>query len=51
MALTRLFFGAAALSMLITAAFGIFTVCGYWLTFFPPAWYRKRVEGASAQRT
>jgi hypothetical protein len=35
-------------SMLVTAAFGIFTVCGYWLTFFPPTWYRLRIERAAA---
>jgi len=33
-----------SISMLITAGFGIATVCLYWLTFFPPAWYRDRVE-------
>lgn len=36
------------LSMLVTAAFGIFTVCGYWLTFFPPAWYRRRVAASAS---
>jgi hypothetical protein len=36
-----------ALSMVITATFGLFTVFGYWITFFPPAWYRHRLEGAS----
>jgi len=36
------------ISMLVTAAFGILTVGGYWLTFFPPAWYRRHVEGAPA---
>jgi hypothetical protein len=30
--------------MLITSACGLFTVCTYWLTFFPPAWYRARIE-------
>ena len=29
-------------SMLVTAASGITTVCIYWLTFFPPLWYRRR---------
>jgi hypothetical protein len=32
-----------SLCMVITAAFGIATVGGYWLTFFPPAWYRARL--------
>jgi hypothetical protein len=37
----------SAVSMLVTAAFGIVTVSCYWLTFFPPRWYRARVEGRS----
>jgi hypothetical protein len=35
-------------SMLVTALFGITTVCIYWLTFFPPAWYRRRFARATA---
>lgn len=30
-------------SMLSTSGFGITTVCIYWLTFFPPDWYRRRL--------
>ncbi|MCP5056291.1 MAG: hypothetical protein GY937_06135 [bacterium] len=33
---------ARSISMLVTSAFGIATICAYWLTFFPPAWYRAR---------
>jgi hypothetical protein len=33
-------------SMLVTSLFGTLTVCGYWLTFFPPRWYRARLEAA-----
>lgn len=33
----------AIVSMLITSAFGLFTVGTYWLTFFPPTWYRARI--------
>lgn len=36
-----------SLCMVITAAFGIATVGGYWLTFFPPAWYRARLAGGA----
>ena len=37
-----------ASAMVVTAGFGIATVCLYWLTFFPPAWYRRRVEARAA---
>ncbi len=37
-----------SVAMIVTACFGISTVCLYWLTFFPPGWYRQRVEGRSA---
>lgn len=37
------------ISLLITSAFGMLTVSGYWLTFFPPEWYRQRIEGAAAR--
>jgi len=37
-----------ALAMLVTACFGVATVSLYWLTFFPPAWYRARVERQAA---
>jgi hypothetical protein len=30
------------LTMIGTSVFGIVTICTYWLTFFPPAWYRAR---------
>lgn len=33
---------ARSISMLVTSAFGIATICAYWLTFFPPGWYRAR---------
>ncbi len=32
---------------IVTAVFGIFTVTLYSLTFFPPRWYRQRVESAA----
>jgi hypothetical protein len=35
--------GIQAASMLATAVFGIATITSYWLAFFPPAWYRKRL--------
>ena len=34
--------GVTSISMLLTSAFGIATICAYWLTFFPPAWYTAR---------
>lgn len=34
----------AAVCMVATAAFGLATIGCYWLTFFPPAWYRARVR-------
>jgi len=37
-----------AVAMLFTGAFGVATVCAYWLTFFPPAWYRRRFAPAAA---
>lgn len=35
--------------MLLTALFGLGAVLLYWLTFFPPAWYRDRIS-RGAQR-
>ncbi|MCG8592450.1 MAG: hypothetical protein MJE66_24425 [Proteobacteria bacterium] len=35
---------ATQLSLVVTAAFGMLTVSLYWLTFFPPRWYRKRLS-------
>lgn len=35
-------------SMLITSAFGLLTVGAYWVTFFPPAWYRARLAASAA---
>ncbi len=37
-----------SISMLFTAAFGIATLCAYWLTFFPPAWYSARFSSRDA---
>ncbi|RLE20413.1 MAG: hypothetical protein DRJ50_10775 [Actinobacteria bacterium] len=34
----------SAVTMLGTAFCGLATVSLYWLTFFPPTWYRKRIE-------
>jgi len=39
---------AVAVATLITGLFGIGTVLCYWLTFFPPDWYRQRIVGARA---
>jgi len=38
----------SAICMLVTGVLGIATVATYWLTFFPPAWYRRQFspEGA-----
>ena len=33
--------------ILITSALGIATVSIYWLTFFPPSWYRRRLASAA----
>jgi hypothetical protein len=33
-------------SMLVTAVLGLVTVSFYWLTFFPPSWYERRVRGS-----
>ena len=38
-------------TMLCTSGFGIATVCTYWLTFFPPAWYQERFHVPSASET
>jgi len=35
-------------TMLLTAGFGTTTVCIYWLTFFPPVWYRRRLERSAS---
>jgi hypothetical protein len=32
--------------MSITGLWGIGAISSYWLTFFPPAWYRARVAAA-----
>jgi hypothetical protein len=40
--------GLTVVSLLVTAVFGIATVSMYWLTFFPPAWYRDRIVSATA---
>jgi hypothetical protein len=37
----------APLAMSITGVFGIGAISSYWLTFFPPAWYRARIAAAS----
>ncbi len=37
-----------SITMLVTACFGIATVSLYWMTFFPPDWYRARVEARAA---
>lgn len=37
-----------AISRLVTAGFGLVTIGAYWLTFFPPAFYRQRVASRSA---
>ena len=34
----------SSFTMVGTSIFGIATICTYWLTFFPPAWYRARFE-------
>ncbi len=31
-------------TMIGTSVFGIVTICTYWLTFFPPDWYRARFQ-------
>jgi hypothetical protein len=36
----------APLAMSITALWGIGAISAYWLTFFPPAWYRARIAAA-----
>ena len=36
------------LCMLATASLGTATVGIYWLTFFPPAWYRARITQAES---
>jgi hypothetical protein len=33
----------APLAMLVTAVWGSGAIASYWLTFFPPAWYRTRL--------
>jgi hypothetical protein len=33
----------APVSMSVTAVWGIGAISAYWLTFFPPAWYRARL--------
>ncbi|MBW2394420.1 MAG: hypothetical protein JRG95_09130 [Deltaproteobacteria bacterium] len=40
---------ARSISMLITSAFGIATICTYWLTFFPPAWYSSRFPAGASR--
>lgn len=40
-----------SITMIATAVLGIVTICTYWLTFFPPAWYRARfstLDGSEA---
>jgi hypothetical protein len=36
----------APLAMSITGIWGIGAISSYWLTFFPPAWYRARIAAA-----
>jgi len=36
----------APLAMSITGLWGIGAISSYWLTFFPPAWYRARIAAA-----
>jgi hypothetical protein len=31
----------------ITAVWGIGAIASYWLTFFPPVWYRARIGAAA----
>jgi hypothetical protein len=40
-----------SITMLCTSAFGIATICTYWLTFFPPAWYQDRFRVPAASET
>jgi hypothetical protein len=42
--------GAVVMSLLVTALFGLATVSLYWLTFFPPAWYRALVVPTAAAK-
>jgi len=35
-----------SLAMIATAGFGLTTVGAYWLTFFPPHWYRARLTAS-----
>jgi hypothetical protein len=37
----------SSVCLVVTACFGIGTVSAYWLTFFPPTWYRARLSAAS----
>ena len=37
----------APLSMSVTGVWGIGAISSYWLTFFPPAWYRARIAAAA----
>jgi hypothetical protein len=41
---------AAAVARLLTGCFGLITVGAYWLTFFPPEFYRRWIEGRGAVR-
>jgi hypothetical protein len=41
--------GITVVSLVFTAVFGLGTVSLYWLTFFPPAWYRDRVLASTAR--
>ena len=40
--------GVTVISLLVTAVFGLGTVSMYWLTFFPPSWYRDRILAATS---
>lgn len=40
--------GFVSACMVVTAGFGTATVCLYWLTFFPPAWYQARLAGSAS---
>ena len=38
----------AAICLLVTGVLGIATVGLYWLTFFPPVWYRQHFSPEEA---
>jgi hypothetical protein len=37
-------------SLFVTACFGLSTVGMYWVAFFPPGWYRRRLEKLAERR-